>query len=191
MVNIAIFASGAGSNAQVLINYFRNVEEVQVALIVSNKADAGVLQIARSEGIPELLINRGYFYDSEDILSVLSDKNIHLIVLAGFLWLIPPYLVRAFPRKMLNIHPALLPKYGGKGMYGMRVHEAVKVAGETESGISIHFVNEAYDEGDVLFQATCAIAPEDGPLDIARKVQALEHRHYPEVVAALVQSKFR
>jgi phosphoribosylglycinamide formyltransferase 1 len=184
--NIAIFASGGGSNAQKMIDYFANSTTVNVALIVSNKADAGVLGIAERHKIPALVIQRSGFYQSEQLLDDLRSANIDFIVLAGFLWLIPPYLIQAFPQKMVNIHPALLPKYGGKGMYGMHVHEAVKAAGETETGITIHYVNEHYDEGDIVFAAQTAIGPEDSPADIAKKVQQLEHAHFPRVVEQLV-----
>ncbi len=184
--NIAIFASGGGSNAQKMIDYFANSTTVNVALIVSNKADAGVLGIAERHEIPALVIQRSGFYRSEQLLDDLRSANIDFIVLAGFLWLIPPYLIQAFPQKMVNIHPALLPKYGGKGMYGMHVHEAVKAAGETETGITIHYVNEHYDEGDIVFAAQTAIGPEDSPADIAKKVQQLEHAHFPRVVEQLV-----
>ena len=168
------------------MEYFQDHPQVRVELVVSNKKDAGVLQHAAEIGIPTHVISRQSFYESEVLLQVLRKKNIDFIVLAGFLWLIPAYLVRAFPRKMLNIHPALLPKYGGKGMYGRHVHEAVKAAGEPESGVTIHYVNEHYDEGDIVFQASCALDAVDTPADIARKVLELEHRHYPEVVDRLL-----
>jgi phosphoribosylglycinamide formyltransferase-1 len=126
------------------------------------------------------------FYEREDLLDILKKHGVGFIVLAGFLWLIPSYLVKAFEKKMLNIHPALLPKFGGKGMYGMRVHEAVKAAGEEETGITIHWVNEHYDAGDIVFQARCPVSPEDSPADIARKVQHLEHQHYPAVISRLL-----
>jgi len=186
--NIAIFASGGGSNAQKMIDYFANSTTVNVALIVSNKADAGVLGIAERHGIPALVIQRNNFYHSEQLLEALRAADIDFIVLAGFLWLIPPYLIQAFPQKMVNIHPALLPKYGGKGMYGMHVHEAVKAAGEPETGITIHYVNEHYDEGDIVFAAKTALTPEDSPADIAQKVQQLEHAHFPRVVDQLVNA---
>lgn len=182
MVHIAIFASGGGSNARKIIEHFKNSELARVSLIVSNKPDAGVLEIAREHGIPAQVIDRKGFYESEALLDVLKTHEIGFVALAGFLWLMPAYLVRAFPRKMLNIHPALLPKFGGKGMYGHHVHEAVKAAAESESGPSIHLVNEQYDEGDILFQARCAIAPEDSAAEIAGKVLELEHRFYPAVI---------
>ncbi len=188
MRNIAIFASGTGSNARKIIEYFKTSTEARVALVVSNKKDAGVLDIAKEHGIPGRVIDRRTFYETEEVLDLLRDHKIDLIVLAGFLWLIPGYLVKSFHRRMVNIHPALLPRYGGKGMYGMHVHEAVKSAGDTETGITIHFVNEHYDEGDFVFQERCHVDPADSPADIARKVQQLEHRHFPEVIAQLLHS---
>jgi phosphoribosylglycinamide formyltransferase 1 len=180
--NIAIFASGSGTNAAKIMAYFAPRADVSVQMLVCNKAGAGVLGIAEQYGVDTLLIDRKSFYETDDILSVLEKYDIALIVLAGFMWLAPSYLVETYVGRILNIHPALLPKYGGKGMYGMHVHEAVKAAGESQSGITIHYVNERYDEGQILFQATCALDPLDTPTDIARKVQALEHRHYPEVI---------
>ncbi len=186
MRNIALFASGTGSNARKIIEYFEHSPEARVALVVSNKKDAGVLGIAAEHGIPTQVIGRKMFYESEEVLEILKKHGIDFIALAGFLWLIPPYLVQSYSRRMVNIHPALLPKYGGKGMFGMHVHEAVKSAGEPESGITIHFVNEHYDEGDFVFQKRCSVDSSDTPADIARKVQQLEHRHFPEIIAQLV-----
>ncbi len=188
-MNIAIFASGTGSNARRIIEHFANSRVARVVLVVSNKKDAGVLDIALEHGIPVHIIDRRTFYETEDLLGILKEQKIDLIVLAGFLWLIPSYLVRAYEKKMVNIHPALLPKFGGKGMYGMHVHEAVKKSGARESGITIHFVNEHYDEGDIVFQERCAVLPEDTPTDIARKVLQLEHRYFPVVVEQLVSKK--
>lgn len=185
-IHIAVFASGGGSNADKIIQYFKDSSVGRVALVVSNKPDAGVLAIAESNGIPTQIIDRHGFYQTEAILEVLNKHHIEFIALAGFLWLAPAYLVRAFPHRILNIHPALLPKYGGKGMYGHHVHEAVKAAGETESGMSIHFVNEHYDEGDIVFQARCALHPEDSPEDIARKVLVLEHQFYPRIIEKVI-----
>lgn len=183
MHHIAVFASGAGSNARKIMEYFQHSEVARVSLLVSNNKDAGALGIAESFGVPTHLISRKSFYESEGLLQVLQQHHIDFIALAGFMWLIPPYLVQAFPQRMLNIHPALLPKYGGKGMYGMHVHEAVSAAGETSTGITIHYVNERYDEGNILFQASCEIQPGEAPEAIAQKVHELEHRWYPEVIA--------
>lgn len=188
MHHIALFASGAGSNARKILEHFAANPDVTVSLVVSNRKDAGVLDIAREFGVPTCLLQRESFYHTTDLLAVLEEHRVDFIVLAGFLWLVPPYLVKAFPRRMVNIHPALLPKFGGKGMYGMHVHTAVREAGETETGITIHYVNEQYDEGDIVFQARCPVAPEDTPADVARRVQALEHRYFPEIVEQLLSA---
>ncbi len=184
--HIAIFASGTGSNAKKIVEHFKHNPNITVSLIVSNKADAPVLDRARENGIPTLVIDRPYFYQAESILKIFNKYSIGFVVLAGFLWLVPTYLVHAFKGRMVNIHPALLPKYGGKGMYGMRVHEAVKNAGDTETGITIHFVNEQYDDGDIVFQAKCPVKPGDTPEDIAQNIHRLEHRHFPEVIEKLL-----
>ena len=184
--HIAIFASGTGSNAGKIIEYLKQYPVASVCLIVSNKPGAKVLDIARDNDIPTLVIDRQYFYGSENILEKFNGYSVDFVVLAGFLWLVPVYLVRAYEGKMVNIHPALLPKYGGKGMFGMNVHKAVHEAGEKETGITIHLVNEQYDEGDIVFQAKCAIEPDDTPETIAEKVHELEHRHFPEVVKKLL-----
>lgn len=180
MTKIAIFASGTGSNAQKII------EQVPgVALIISNKPDAGVLAIAERNGIPTMVLDKERFLRGDGYVPELNKMGIGLIVLAGFLWKVPVTLIKAFPRRIINIHPALLPKYGGKGMYGHFVHEAVIAAGEKESGISIHYVDELYDHGQVILQAICAIEPGDTPESLAKKVQALEHRHFPAAVKLL------
>lgn len=184
--NIAIFASGGGSNALKIIEHFLSSSKGNIALIVCNKANAGVLKIAEQFDIQTLIINRKDFYESENIIKTLETHQIDVLVLAGFLWLMPAYLVKAFPNQTVNIHPALLPKYGGKGMYGHYVHEAVKAANESESGMTIHYVNEHYDEGNVIFQATCALDPSDSPEDIAQKVLALEHAHYAKVIESIL-----
>lgn len=183
MKRIAIFASGSGSNAEKIADYFTGSADVSIDLIVSNNPKAGVIDRARRLHIPVLLFDRTTFYQTERITQLLQQQDIDLIVLAGFMWLMPAGLVQAFPDRIVNIHPALLPKFGGKGMYGHFVHEAVVTAQETESGITIHFVNEHYDEGAPIFQARCPVVPTDTPDDVARKVQALEHEHYPRVVA--------
>lgn len=182
MKHIAIFASGTGSNARKIVDYFRDNEHVKVNLIISNNANAPVLEMAKDNGIDTFIINRDYFYDSTQILSELNTFAIDFIALAGFLWLIPTYLVNAYNQAIVNIHPALLPKYGGKGMYGMNVHKAVYEAKEKETGITIHFVNEKYDEGAIIFQATCSISPEDTPKEIAKKVLQLEHQYFSKVI---------
>jgi len=183
---IAIFASGSGSNAEKIADYFAGSTDVSIDLIVSNNPKAGVIDRARRLHIPVLLFDRTTFYQTDRITQLLQQQGIDLIVLAGFMWLMPAGLVQAFPDRIVNIHPALLTKFGGKGMYGHFVHEAVVAAQETESGITIHFVNEHYDEGAPIFQAPCPVAPTDTPDDVARKVQALEHDHYPRVVAEVL-----
>lgn len=194
MKRIALFASGSGSNAEKVAAYFIENTRVDVAFLLTNNPKAGVIDRFRRSGglvnelhVPILLFDRATFYDTPRITQVLQQQKIDLIVLAGFMWLMPPDLVRAFPGRILNIHPALLPKFGGKGMYGHFVHEAVVAAGETESGITIHYVNEHYDEGQIIFQASCAVSPTDTPEDVARNVQALEHTHYPRVVADVLR----
>jgi phosphoribosylglycinamide formyltransferase-1 len=187
--NIALFVSGTGSNARKIIEYFQDKERVSCPLLISNKASAPALKMAEAHGLETMVLQRSDFYDSENILTVLEKYDIHLLVLAGFLWLIPPYLVEAYPNAIINIHPALLPKYGGKGMYGMHVHRAVKAAGESESGITIHYVNEHYDEGHVIFQATCPLKPEDSPEQIAQRVLQLEHQHFAPVIERLLLGK--
>ncbi|MCK8491438.1 phosphoribosylglycinamide formyltransferase [Spirosoma sp. RP8] len=186
MKRIALFASGSGSNAEQIATYFADNADVTISLIVSNNHKAGVIDRARRLHIPVLLFDRKTFYETDQITEILLNQPIDLIVLAGFMWLMPSKLVQAFPDKIINIHPALLPKFGGKGMYGHFVHEAVVAANETESGITIHYVNERYDEGQIIFQASCPVLPTDTPEDVAKKVQALEHVHYPRVVAEVL-----
>lgn len=184
--NIALFVSGTGSNARKIIEYFQDKESINCPLLISNKSSAPALKMAEEHGLETMVLKRSDFYESEDILTVLEKYDIHLIVLAGFLWLIPPYLVEAYPNAIINIHPALLPQYGGKGMYGMHVHRAVKVGGESKSGITIHYVNEHYDEGNIIFQATCPLQDEDSPEQIAQRVLQLEHRHFAPVIERLL-----
>jgi phosphoribosylglycinamide formyltransferase-1 len=188
MVNIAVFASGRGSNAQAIIEYLKDNEEIKVALIASNKPQAGVLLLAKEYDIPTLVFDRQTFKEGSSILGTLLKHKIQAIILAGFLWKIPDYLLEAFPEKIINIHPALLPKYGGKGMYGHHVHQAVFDNKEIESGITIHLVNAQYDKGKVLFQASIEIDSEDQPDDIAKKVLELEHYYYPRIVEAFIDS---
>ena len=185
--HIVIFASGAGSNAQQIIHYFRNLKEVKVAMIVCNKAGAGVLSIAEKESIPVLLIEKEKFFRGDGYVPELQHVQTDLIVLAGFLWKIPQSLIDAFPRRIINIHPALLPKYGGKGMYGQYVHESVLNAGEVESGITVHYVDEHYDNGDIIFQTACPVLDDDTPEKLAQRIHQLEHLHYPGVIEALLK----
>ena len=168
------------------MEHFKDHDNIRVGLVVSNKSTAPVLETAKEFGVPSLVIQRQTFYQTEALLSDLDKHAIDFIALAGFLWLIPEYLVRHFENKMVNIHPALLPQYGGKGMYGKYVHEAVWKNREQESGMTIHYVNEAYDEGNIIFQAKCAIHPEDTPTDIAKKVLQLEHQHFALVIEQLL-----
>lgn len=182
MKKIAIFASGTGSNAEKIIQYFQENPNVNVVLILSNKTGAGVLEKADMYQIPSMTFNRETFYESETIVRVLQSLEIDLLVLAGFLWLLPQSLTEAFPQRIINIHPALLPKFGGKGMYGMNVHKAVKEGKETETGITIHWVDEKYDEGEIIFQASCEVLAEDSPEIIQKKVQKLEHEHFPRII---------
>ncbi len=186
-MNIAIFASGAGSNAQQIIHQFSDSAQSNIALIVCNKPGAGVLHIAAKANIPSLLTERERFFSGDHYLPELKKHHIDFIVLAGFLWKMPAALIHAYPKKILNIHPALLPKYGGKGMYGSKVHEAVIAAGEKQSGITIHYVDELYDHGEIIFQATCEVAPHDTPETLAQKIHLLEHANYPGVIAGIVQ----
>lgn len=185
---LAIFASGSGSNAEKIAEYFTGRTDIEISLILSNNPQAGVIARARRFQIPVVLFDRKTFYETSRIIEILQNERIDLVVLAGFMMLIPEEMVQAFPEKIVNIHPALLPKYGGKGMYGHFVHEAVVAAQDLQSGISIHFVNERYDEGDIIFQATCEVSPNDTPEEVARKVQVLEHQHYPEVVDKLLSA---
>lgn len=186
MINIAVFASGTGSNATKMVEYFKNYENINIRLIVSNKKDAPVLDMALTHNIPSCVVSRSSFYETEDILNIFNKYSIDYVVLAGFLWLIPSYIVTAYPDRIVNIHPALLPKYGGKGMYGMNVHRAVKEQGEKETGMTIHFVNEKYDEGNILFQAKVGIREVDTAADIQKKVLKLEHQYYSKVIEELV-----
>lgn len=186
---IAIFASGAGSNAGKIIEYLENHASIYVALIVCNKPGAGVLAIAARHKIPTLLIEKERFFRGDTYLPELKEYHVDFIVLAGFLWKVPVALINAYPDHIINIHPALLPKYGGKGMYGMKVHEAVINAGEKESGITIHYVNEHFDEGKHIFQASCIIDVDDTPASLAQKIHQLEHKHFPQQVVKLLEAK--
>ena len=178
MKKIAIFASGTGSNAKKIIDHFKNSTFIKVELIVCNNKDAGVLQIASAENIETLLIEKAGF-KATGYVQKLKDYHIDFIVLAGFIWKLPGILIEAFPGKIVNIHPALLPSYGGKGMYGSAVHKAVIDAGEKESGITIHYVDEQYDHGNIIFQAKCVVTADDTPESLAKKIHILEHKYYP------------
>lgn len=179
---IAVFASGNGTNAEKIFSYFKDNERIEVSLLLTNKKSAPVIDRAKKYHVPVVVFSRTTFYETEEITTLLLKKDIDLIVLAGFMWLVPPTLVKAFPDKILNIHPALLPKYGGKGMYGSFVHEAVVAAKEKESGITIHLVNERYDEGNIVFQKKCLVEPADTADTLAAKIHLLEHQFYPQVI---------
>lgn len=188
--NIAIFASGSGSNAENIFRYFQENDAVSIKLIVANKSDAYVLERARNLGIPSMVFLKDEWRTGENIIAVLKEYEIDFIVLAGFLLRIPEALLHTYPNKIINIHPALLPKYGGRGMYGDRVHQAVVAAGDTESGITIHYINEEYDEGEMIAQFKCPVTPQDTYETVAAKVHALEYEYFPKVIEKLLmQSK--
>jgi len=187
MKKLAVFASGTGTNAQKIIDHFSLPgKTAKVSLVVCNKPGAGVLQIAAKANIPVLLIERDQFFKGDAYLANLKRDEIDFIILAGFLWKIPQALIDAYPRRIINIHPALLPQYGGKGMYGNFVHEAVIAAGDSESGITIHYVDEHYDHGDIIYQAKCPVDQNDNAESLSKKVHALEHRYFPEVIEKVI-----
>jgi len=188
MKNIVIFASGAGINAENIIRYFSNEKKAKVTLVLSNKPQAKVLERAAALGVDSFFFDRRQFYETEEVLFMLQRRNADLIVLAGFLWLVPRRIIEAYRRRIINIHPALLPLFGGKGMYGDRVHKSVLDAGCTESGITIHFVNEHYDSGDIIFQTRCPVLPDDDADTLAARVHALEYEHYPAVISRIIDT---
>ncbi len=189
MTNIAIFASGSGTNAEAIMNHFSDSSCGRVALLLSNREDAYALRRAERFGVPTAVFSRDEFQDPNGkVASLLGEYHIDFIVLAGFLWLVPRYLTETYAGRIVNIHPALLPKFGGKGMYGAHVHEAVVAAGEKESGITIHWVNERYDSGDILFQATVPVDADDTPDTLAAKIHVLEHRHFPAVIERTIRN---
>jgi phosphoribosylglycinamide formyltransferase-1 len=186
MRNIAIFASGSGTNAENIIKYFSNSKFAKVSLVLSNRHDAYVLKRAESFNVNTVFFDRKELYEEEKVLKLLTEHRIYFIVLAGFLWLIPDNILNIYEKRIINIHPALLPGYGGKGMYGERVHKAVIANNETESGITIHYVNKFYDEGDIIFQARCRVEPGDTPETLADRVHSLEYKHFPAVIEGLL-----
>jgi formyltetrahydrofolate-dependent phosphoribosylglycinamide formyltransferase len=190
MIPIAIFASGSGSNALKMMEYFKDHPKIKIVLLVSNKPGAGALHHAANFGISTLIIEKEAFLKGDAYLPELESAGIQFIILAGFLWKIPGALIKAFPQKIINIHPALLPDYGGKGMYGLHVHKAVLEAGESESGITIHFVDDHYDNGATIFQAFCSVQPNDTPETLAVRVLALEHAHFPKVAEQIILDAF-
>ena len=189
-IKIGIFASGSGTNAENIIRYFSEKPSFQVTLIVSNKEDAYVLERARTFDLPAIVCSKMDFLSTNKVVDILRGYKIDFIILAGFLLRIPENIIHIYPNRIVNIHPALLPKYGGKGMYGDHVHEAVVKAGEHESGITIHYINERYDEGNIIFQVSCRVLPSDTPHDVAEKVHALEYKYYPRVIEDVLQTVF-
>lgn len=185
---VAIFVSGTGTNCENIIRYFAGSEVVNIALVVSNKSDAPALEKARRLGVPTEVVSKSQLSDNSFMLPLLRERDIHFIVLAGFLLMIPDYLIAAYPRRIINLHPSLLPKFGGKGMYGHHVHEAVKAAGETETGMTVHYVTGECDGGEIIAQYKTAISPEDTPEDIAAKENLLEMRYYPLVIKQVLQN---
>ncbi|MDR2563955.1 MAG: phosphoribosylglycinamide formyltransferase [Prevotellaceae bacterium] len=188
MTNLAIFASGAGTNAQRLMEYFASHDSIKVRLLLTNKKDAGAIARAERMNVPVKVFGRNEFYGSNEVLDILNRYEIDLLILAGFLWLAPSNLLENFRRRIINIHPALLPKFGGRGMYGMNVHRAVINAGEKESGITIHHINSEYDKGDIIFQTTCSLDENDTPESLAEKIHALEYKYFPLIVEKLIMN---
>lgn len=186
MKNIVLLASGSGSNVENIARYFQDKEHIKIAAVLSNRKDAHVLDRCNKMGISGLYFNRNSFYDSNVVQQILIALKPSLIILAGFLWKMPENIVRSFPDKIINIHPALLPKYGGKGMYGDRVHQAVRDSGDIETGVTIHYVNENYDEGAIIYQAKTGISPDDTVETIAHKVHSLEYEYFPKIIEQLL-----
>ena len=189
-INIAIFVSGAGTNCENLIQYFKEKTWVKTTLVVSNRPDAYALVRAASHNVPTTVVNKAMLNDPDVMLPLLEQYRVDFIVLAGFLPLIPDFLIEAFPRKIINLHPALLPKYGGKGMWGHHVHEAVKAAGETETGMTVHYVSNVCDGGEIIRQFRVALTPDDTADDIAEKEHQLEMAHFPAVVEEVLRKQF-
>jgi phosphoribosylglycinamide formyltransferase 1 len=190
MVNVAIFVSGSGTNCENIINYFSGSESINVTLVLSNRDDAYALVRARILNVPTVVVSHDKFKKHDDLMPVLERYSIDFIVLAGFLLMVPDFLISAYPQRIVNIHPALLPKFGGKGMYGHYVHEAVKAAGEKETGITIHYVSETCDGGEIIFQAKTLLSSDDSVDDIAAKIHSLEQLYYPEVIETVIKKQF-
>lgn len=189
-IKIAIFGSGSGTNAENIIQYFHKSSSIEVSLVVSNKNDAYILQRAEQYNVPAVCLPKSQLSEPSVLLSLLSEHQIDFIVLAGFLLQIPLFLIKKYPNKIVNIHPALLPRFGGKGMYGDRVHEAVLNAGDKETGITIHYVDQEYDSGDVIFQSKCEVLSTDTASDIAHKVHSLEYLHFPRIIEETISVQF-
>jgi len=186
MRNIAIFASGSGTNAENIIKYFSNRKTAKVTLVLSNRREAFVLKRAAENNVKSVFFDRNEFYNSGIVLDTLISNDIDFIVLAGFLWLVPDDILTHYNGRIINIHPALLPKYGGRGFYGEKVHKAVISNHETESGITIHHVNKFYDEGDIIFQAKCKVEPSDTPESLAARIHRLEYEHFPRIIEKMI-----
>ena len=189
-IKIAIFVSGSGTNCENLIRYFSDSERIRCALVVSNKADAYALVRAERLGVPTAVVPKARLSDTDTVRSLLQQHGVQFIVLAGFLPLVPDFLIDAFPRRIINLHPALLPKYGGKGMWGHHVHEAVKAAGETETGMTVHYVTPVCDSGEIIAQYRVALSPDDTADDIADKEHQLEMQYFPQVVERVINETF-
>lgn len=189
-VNVAVFVSGGGTNCENLITYFKDSEQVNIALVISNKADAYALVRAERHGVPTAVVPKVELHDEQKVLSLLRNYDIQFIVLAGFLPLVPDYLINAFPKRIINLHPALLPKFGGKGMWGHHVHEAVKAAGETETGMTVHYVTPVCDGGEIIAQYRVPLSPSDSVDDIAEKEHLLEMQYFPNVVEKVLRETF-
>jgi phosphoribosylglycinamide formyltransferase-1 len=187
--SVIIFASGSGRNAENIVRHFKTSEDVRIAGIITNNPDAGVTAKAIKIGVEVKVFGRKEFYETDSILTFLQQKNPSLIVLAGFLWLIPEKIISAFPKKIINIHPALLPKFGGKGMFGLNVQKKVLESGDKESGITIHYVNEKYDDGDIVFQKKCPVVPGETLESLIKKIHELENKYFPMVIESLLQGK--
>jgi phosphoribosylglycinamide formyltransferase-1 len=186
MNRIAVFASGSGTNAENIALYFKDKADVEIVCFLTNNSDAYVIKRGEKLQIPTFIFSRKDFKESNNVIDYLKEMKVDFVVLAGFLWLLPENLIQMFPNRIVNIHPALLPKYGGKGMYGMNVHKAVVANQEKESGITIHMVSEKYDEGEIVFQAKCALESSDSPEDVAQKIHKLEYEHFPKVIEQLL-----
>jgi len=189
MIRLVLFASGSGTNAENITRFFEKYPDIKIVSICSNNPDAFVLERAKKLGVPSFTFNRHDFYKTDQVLDHLRSCRADWIILAGFLWLVPDNLLTGYHNRIINIHPALLPKYGGKGMYGDRVHKAVIESGDEESGITIHYVNQEYDSGDIIFQARCPVMPEDTAETLAHRVHELEYEYYPRVIEELVRGK--
>ena len=188
MTNVAIFVSGSGTNCENIIRYFKDSEEVKIRFVLSNKADAYALVRAKNLNVPTAIMNKNDFNDREKMMTLMKEYEIEFIVLAGFLLIVPDFLIEAYDRRMINIHPALLPKYGGKGMWGHHVHEAIKAAGETETGMTVHWVSDVCDGGEIIAQFSTPLSPDDTPEDIAHKEHLLEMEHFPRVIEEIISN---